>query len=309
MPAVSMDQGVGSLVRGTTRTVELTSQTAVWYRSGKPPVPLRWVLVGTHRVEFTPQALLCTDPSADPTQMEWFVLRWQLEVTFQVRRLRHLAIGDEVAGTRAASAPLERTNWAPKFCGITTLGPFGIAYGCNGCHRSSSLPPGKAWYVAEGFFRCPDPVTAREALCTITGWGLIRSLWAKNKALEAGCGESRTSGSEGKSKEKCFVHRSNSPAAYLTYLSSRLPETSVRFTGREVSFSLLGVETFTYTVTAASGGSARFPRLEHRRGQTKKTGSRRFRPDGQPCAAGVSNGKLRDLRQTQLAGAGNGHIQ
>ena len=54
------------------------------------------------------------------------------------------------------------------------------------------------------------------------------------------------------SKEKCFVHRSNSPAAYLTYLSSRLPETSVRFTGREVSFSLLGVETFTYTVTAAS---------------------------------------------------------
>ena len=31
-----------------------------------------------------------------------------------------------------------------------------------------------------------------------------------------------------------------------------MPETSVRFTGREVSFSLLGVETFTYTVTAAS---------------------------------------------------------
>ena len=87
-----MDQGVGSLVHGTTRTVELTSQTAVWYRSGKPPVPLRWVLVRDPQGEFTPQALLCTDPSADPTQiLEWFVLRWQLEVTFQEVRA-HLGV-------------------------------------------------------------------------------------------------------------------------------------------------------------------------------------------------------------------------
>ena len=63
---------------GTTRIVELTSQTAVWYRSGKPPVIIRWVLIRD------PQALLCTDPAADPTQvLTWFVLRWQLEVTFQ----------------------------------------------------------------------------------------------------------------------------------------------------------------------------------------------------------------------------------
>ena len=30
---------------GATRTVELTSRTAVWYRSGKSPVPIRWVLI------------------------------------------------------------------------------------------------------------------------------------------------------------------------------------------------------------------------------------------------------------------------
>ena len=30
---------------GTTRTVEFTSQTAIWYRSGKPPVLIRWVLL------------------------------------------------------------------------------------------------------------------------------------------------------------------------------------------------------------------------------------------------------------------------
>ncbi len=72
---------------GTTRTVELTSQTAVWYRSSKPAATIRWVLVRDPEGTFDPQALLCTDPSADPSQiLEWFVLRWQLEVTFQEAR-------------------------------------------------------------------------------------------------------------------------------------------------------------------------------------------------------------------------------
>ena len=72
---------------GTTRIVELTSQTAVWYRSGKPAVTIRWVLIRDPQGAFDPQALLCTDPAADPTQIiQWFVLRWQLEVTpYQVR--------------------------------------------------------------------------------------------------------------------------------------------------------------------------------------------------------------------------------
>ena len=76
----------------TTRTVELTSQTAVWYRSGKPPVLIRWVLIRDPQGSFATQALLCTDPAADPTQiLEWFVLRWQLEVTFQEVRT-HLGV-------------------------------------------------------------------------------------------------------------------------------------------------------------------------------------------------------------------------
>ena len=77
---------------GTTRTVELTSQTAVWYRSGKPPVLIRWVLIRDPQGTFAPQALLCTDPAADPNQiLEWFVLRWQLEVTFREART-HLGV-------------------------------------------------------------------------------------------------------------------------------------------------------------------------------------------------------------------------
>ena len=80
---------------GTTRRVELTSQTAVWYRSGKPPVPLRWVLVRDPQGEFATQALLCTDLAVDPVQvLEWFVLRWQLEVTFQEARA-HLGVATQ----------------------------------------------------------------------------------------------------------------------------------------------------------------------------------------------------------------------
>ena len=77
---------------GISRTVELSSQTAVWYRSGKPPVLIRWVLIRDPQEAFAPQALLCTDPAADPTQiLQWFVLRWQLEVTFQEVRT-HLGV-------------------------------------------------------------------------------------------------------------------------------------------------------------------------------------------------------------------------
>lgn len=72
------------------RMVEVASATAVWYSTGLFAVPLRWVLVRDPRGEFAPQALLCTDLNADPQKiLSWFVMRWQLEVTFQEVR-RHL---------------------------------------------------------------------------------------------------------------------------------------------------------------------------------------------------------------------------
>ncbi len=72
------------------RMVEITSETAVWYSTGLPAVPVRWVLVRHPQGEFKTQALLCTDLSADPQKvLSWLVMRWQLEVTFQEAR-RHL---------------------------------------------------------------------------------------------------------------------------------------------------------------------------------------------------------------------------
>ena len=64
-----MGQRRGGLVRRHHRAVELTSQTAVWYRSGKPPVLIRWVLIRDPQGSFATQALLCTDHAADPTQI------------------------------------------------------------------------------------------------------------------------------------------------------------------------------------------------------------------------------------------------
>src|SRR5215212_5595221 len=43
------------------RTVEVASATAVWYSTGLPTVPIRWVLVRDPQGEFATQALLCTD--------------------------------------------------------------------------------------------------------------------------------------------------------------------------------------------------------------------------------------------------------
>jgi hypothetical protein len=74
------------------REVEIASHTAVWYSTGLFAVPLRWVLLRDPQGEFKTQALLCTDLEADPEKIVcWFVMRWQLEVTFQEAR-RHLGL-------------------------------------------------------------------------------------------------------------------------------------------------------------------------------------------------------------------------
>ena len=84
------------------RAVEVASATAVWYHSGLPPVPLRWVLIRDPQGRFPTQALLCTDPDAAPAQiLAWFVQRWQLEVTFEEAR-RHLGLETQRQWSEAA---------------------------------------------------------------------------------------------------------------------------------------------------------------------------------------------------------------
>lgn len=74
------------------REVEVVSATCLWYHSGMPAVPIRYVLIRDPKAKFAPQALLCTDLTCDPVQiLSWFVLRWQLETTFQEVRT-HLGV-------------------------------------------------------------------------------------------------------------------------------------------------------------------------------------------------------------------------
>ena len=74
------------------RTVEVASQTAVWYHGGLPPVPIRWVLSRDPQGGFADQALLCTDQAAAPLAIvTWFVQRWQMETTFEEARA-HLGV-------------------------------------------------------------------------------------------------------------------------------------------------------------------------------------------------------------------------
>ncbi len=55
-------------------------------------MPIRWLLVRDPRGELAPQAFLCTDLGAAPVDiLQWFVSRWQLEVTFQESRA-HLGV-------------------------------------------------------------------------------------------------------------------------------------------------------------------------------------------------------------------------
>ena len=74
------------------REVEIVSASAVWYHSGMPPLPIRWVLIRDPQGKFKSQALLCTDLNEEPEQiLTWFVMRWQMEVTFHEVR-DHLGV-------------------------------------------------------------------------------------------------------------------------------------------------------------------------------------------------------------------------
>lgn len=123
---------------GKTRIVEITSQSAVWYHSGKPPVPIRWVLIRDPQGELETQALLCTDPTADSVQIiEWFVRRWQVEVTFEEARA-HLGVETQ-------------RQWSEKAIGRATPVLFGLfSWVTLAAHvlqlEQPLAPRGAAWY-------------------------------------------------------------------------------------------------------------------------------------------------------------------
>lgn len=78
-------------------------------------LPNAWLIPKPHGT-FAPQALLCTDQRVAPAQIiAWFVLRWQLEVTFHEVRT-HLGVE-----TQRQWSDLAILRTTPAFLGMFSL--------------------------------------------------------------------------------------------------------------------------------------------------------------------------------------------
>ena len=69
------------------RTLEICTGTALWYRYGSDPLPIRWVLTRDPLGKRPPKAIFPTDPTQSAEQIVLdFMKRWSLEVTFEEGR-------------------------------------------------------------------------------------------------------------------------------------------------------------------------------------------------------------------------------
>jgi hypothetical protein len=123
------------------RPIEIVSDTAVWYHCGQPPVPIRWVLIRDPKGRFKTQALLCTDLTVKPAQIvKWFVLRWQLEVTFREVRV-HLGVE-----TQRQWSDLAIVRTTPALLGLFSL----VTILAHQRVRRNRLPMRQtAWYIKQ----------------------------------------------------------------------------------------------------------------------------------------------------------------
>ena len=122
------------------RKVQVATGTAVWYHSGKVPVPIRWVLVRDPLGRFETRALLSTDLSQSVQQMvELYTRRWQVEVTFEETRA-HLGVETQRQWNAKA---IQRTT--PVLLGLFSL----VTLMADRLHHrkpSSLRPRACAWY-------------------------------------------------------------------------------------------------------------------------------------------------------------------
>ena len=121
------------------RDIQITSQTAVWFHNGQPPLPIRWVIVRDPKKIFKTQALLCTDVNISAEQIiQWFVRRWQVEVTFHEVRT-HLGVE-----TQRQWADLSILRITPALLGLFSV----VTLLANLHARKQKLPIQQAaWYI------------------------------------------------------------------------------------------------------------------------------------------------------------------
>lgn len=102
---------------GRNKEIAYCSGTSLWHRVGLSPVPIRWVIVRYQEKNQTKQAVFfCSDQTASGQQIiEWFVQRWNIEVTFEEARA-HLGFETQRQWSDKA---IERTT--PALLGLFSL--------------------------------------------------------------------------------------------------------------------------------------------------------------------------------------------
>ena len=149
---------------GADLMIELTSGVALWYRGGYPSVHMRWVMVRHLEEPLGPHALLCTDIDADPLQIvQWYLLRWQVEVTFEELRA-HLGMETQRQWSERAIA---RTT--PALFGLFSL--VTLAADVLIEQQGGILPRATAWYAKT------DPTFA-DAIALVR-----RHIWAQQETF------------------------------------------------------------------------------------------------------------------------------
>ncbi len=120
------------------RTLEMCTGTALWYRYGSDPLPIRWVLTRDPLGKRPPKAIFSTNPTQPAEEIiKDFMKRWSLEVTFEEGRA-HLGIETQRQWSDRA---IERST--PLLFGLFSLVTlFGRAL-----HPDGQVPVAQAaWY-------------------------------------------------------------------------------------------------------------------------------------------------------------------
>jgi hypothetical protein len=125
---------------GEVRTFDAISQTALWHRDGFAPVPIRWLLLRDPEGKLKPVVLGCTDVVISTEQIVLhYILRWNIEVTFQEAR-HHLGVETQRQWARRA---IERTT--PCLLGLFTL----VVLLAHDLHGGTISFRRSAWYAKE----------------------------------------------------------------------------------------------------------------------------------------------------------------
>ncbi len=123
------------------KEMEMATATAVWYHSGKPAVPVRWVLLRDPEGKAAPVALLSTDLALPAeTVVVYFARRWSVEVTLEETRA-HLGVETQRQWSDKAIA---RTT--PVLLGLFSL----ITLLADRLQQQDLLPvDATAWYTKQ----------------------------------------------------------------------------------------------------------------------------------------------------------------